>query len=97
LLQLILPSLRADFAVSQTYNYTDGPPLSSPLTIFGGLEDDVATRETLSGWREHTTAAFSLSMLPGKHFFLHSSQDLLCELVGRELAKIPTAVPGNPR
>lgn len=72
LLQLMLPLLRADFAVSQTYKYTEGPALTCPLTIFGGLEDDSATRENLSSWREHTTAAFSLRMLPGNHFFLHS-------------------------
>jgi medium-chain acyl-[acyl-carrier-protein] hydrolase len=97
LLQLMLPLLRADFAVSQTYNYTEGLPLSCPLTIFGGLEDDAVTRETLSSWREHTTAAFSLRMLPGKHFFLHSSKDLLCEVVARELGRIPTAMHGDAR
>lgn len=95
LLQLMLPLLRADFAITQTYRYAEEAPLSCPLTIFGGLEDDEATREHLSPWREHTTGAFSLHMLPGDHFFLHTSQDLLFEIVRQELGRIPTAIHGN--
>jgi len=95
LLQLMLPLLRADFAITQTYRYAEEAPLSCPLTIFGGLEDDEATREHLSPWSEHTTGAFSLHMLPGDHFFLHTSQDLLFEVVRQELGRIPTAIHGN--
>ncbi|MGH9971827.1 MAG: thioesterase II family protein [Pyrinomonadaceae bacterium] len=85
LLQLMLPLLRADFAITQTYRYVEEAPLSCPLTIFGGLEDDEATGENLGPWRELTTGAFCLHMLPGDHFFLHTSQDLLFEIVRREL------------
>ena len=45
LLQLMLPLLRADFAVTQAYKYSEGPPLGCPLTAIGGLEDGEATRE----------------------------------------------------
>jgi medium-chain acyl-[acyl-carrier-protein] hydrolase len=95
LLQLMLPLLRADFAITQTYRYVEEAPLSCPLTIFGGLEDDEVTPENLSLWREHTTGSFSLHMLPGDHFFLHTSQDLLFEVIGQELGRIPPTIPGN--
>ena len=88
LLQLILPLLRADFEITQTYRYRPETPLSCPLSIFGGLEDDDVTREHLSPWRAHTTAGFSLYMLPGDHFFVSTSQDLLLGIVGRELERI---------
>ncbi len=87
LLQLILPLLRADFGITQTYMHRPETPLSCPLTIFGGLEDDDATRENLNPWRAHTTAGFSLHMLPGDHFFLNTSQNLLLGIVGRELRR----------
>ncbi len=38
-------------------------------------------------WRELTTVAFALHMLPGEHFFLHTSQDMLPELVTRQLER----------
>lgn len=85
LLQLMLPLLRADFEVCQTYVYPARPPLNCPITVFGGLRDDEVTRQRLEGWREHTTASFSLEMLPGDHFFLHSSEKTLVSRVSREL------------
>lgn len=86
LLQIMLPLLRADFAATQTYKYSEGPPLGCPLTAIGGLEDEEVTRRHLVPWRELTTGAFSLYMLPGAHFFLHTSQAALLEIVARQLA-----------
>jgi medium-chain acyl-[acyl-carrier-protein] hydrolase len=85
LLRLMLPLLRADFAVTQAYSYAEGPPLGCPLTAFGGLRDEEVKRESLAPWGEYTTAPFSLHMLPGDHFFLHSSGNALLRIVTREL------------
>lgn len=88
LLGLVMPLLRADFEVVQTYKYVEGPPLACPFTVFGGLEDVEVSVESLKAWREHTTAGISLGMLPGDHFFLHSSQGPLLEAVDRELRRL---------
>lgn len=88
LMQLLLPILRADFTVTETCQYRDEPPLTCPLTVFGSLEDEDVPGESLSSWRAQTTAAFSLCLLPGDHFFLHGSQALLLKAVGRELQRI---------
>lgn len=84
--QLLLPVLRADFSVCQTYEYDPGPPLGCPVTALGGIGDRV-TREDLEGWREQTASRFMLRMLPGDHFFLHSAQATLLEVVARELQR----------
>jgi medium-chain acyl-[acyl-carrier-protein] hydrolase len=88
LLRLMLPLLRADFAVAQTYRYREGAPLGCPLPAIGGLEDEETTREQLAPWREMTGGAFSLQMLPGDHFFLHSSQAMLLDIITRQLANL---------
>ncbi len=77
LMQLMLPMLRADFEAVQTYSYVAEPPLSCPLTVYGGTEDESVSREELDGWRQHTTVPFSLQMLQGNHFFLHTSESVL--------------------
>ena len=82
--QLLLPILRADFAVSQTYEYIPGPPLSCPLTVFGGLQDEVSRAE-LEGWREHTTSSFKLRMFPGDHFFVNTAQAMLLDVIGKDI------------
>jgi medium-chain acyl-[acyl-carrier-protein] hydrolase len=86
LMQMVLPLLRADFEVVETYRYEPGAPLDCPVTVFGGLQDSDVPRPQLDAWREHTTAAFSVRMLPGDHFFLHKTQPLLTRVVVQELS-----------
>lgn len=51
LMEILIPILRADFAVLETYVYTQEPPLECPIAAFGGLEDQEVTVEELEGWR----------------------------------------------
>lgn len=85
LMQLFLPILRADFAVSETYIYHHAPPLKCPIYVFGGLQDHNVTIEELEGWREQTNSYFLLSMLPGDHFFINYSHSLLLEQISEIL------------
>jgi medium-chain acyl-[acyl-carrier-protein] hydrolase len=88
LLQLIMPLLRADFAVAENYRYEPRPPLDCPITAYGGVEDRDASREQMGGWREHTTSSFVLRILPGDHFFINSARALLVESLSRELVRL---------
>lgn len=92
LMQLMLPLLRADFTLCQTYKLKEAPPLACPITACGGLADKCVTREPLEGWRQHTSASFALRMLPGDHFFLHTDQSTLLRVLGQELAPLGLAV-----
>jgi len=85
LMELVLPVLRSDWALCQSYIFTPEPPFSFPITAFGGLDDHGVPRRYLEGWREHTTAPFVLRMLPGNHFFLKTSRLLLLEAISKEL------------
>jgi medium-chain acyl-[acyl-carrier-protein] hydrolase len=85
LMQLLLPAIRADFAVIETYAYTPESPLDCPITAFGGLQDREVSYDDLKAWQEQTNAAFSLHMLPGDHFFLQSAQPLLLQLLSKKL------------
>ena len=92
LMQMMLPLLRADFSVAETYVCKTQPPLNIPMTVFGGLADKDVEREQLEAWREYTTASFKLRMLEGDHFFLNTSQSMLLRLLSSELASL---VAGN--
>lgn len=70
LMQAILPALRADFTLCETYTYENGQPLSYPITAFGGEQDTLISEQELQAWHEQTQSTFTLHMLPGDHFFL---------------------------
>jgi medium-chain acyl-[acyl-carrier-protein] hydrolase len=74
---LLLPTLRADFEVCETYNYAPSPPLCCPIVAYGGSEDAEVSEEDLQAWAELTTGAFALAMLPGGHFFIDDNRQAL--------------------
>jgi medium-chain acyl-[acyl-carrier-protein] hydrolase len=81
LIDLMLPTLRADFRVVQTYGYRAEAMLTCPITAFGGSQDIDVSERDLQEWRQQTSAAFTMKMLPGGHFFLQTqSQNLLVEI-----------------
>jgi surfactin synthase thioesterase subunit/glycosyltransferase involved in cell wall biosynthesis len=73
LMRLVLPALRADSALYRHYVYAEEPPLDCAIHAYGGLDDPNITPERLEAWREETTRAFTLRMLPGGHFFVRSN------------------------
>jgi medium-chain acyl-[acyl-carrier-protein] hydrolase len=83
--QIMLPLLRADFAVYETYGYSTEPPLNCPISAFGGLQDHRVNRGDLEAWRDQTSVSFSLRMFPGDHFFLNTTQPPLLEALSQEL------------
>jgi medium-chain acyl-[acyl-carrier-protein] hydrolase len=85
LMRLMIPLLRADFSLAETYVYEDEPPLPVPITAFSGLDDTEVSREELEAWRVHTNGTFSLRMLAGDHFFLHSARAFLLRAISQDL------------
>lgn len=88
LMRLLIPILRADFAVNETYEYLAREPLDAGISAFGGLGDEEVTREDADAWRSQTRARFRLRMLPGDHFFVHSAKDMILEAVARDLVEV---------
>ena len=73
LMGLMLPTLRADFAVLETYEHRPGPPLPVPITAFGGSADPAVPPAALTGWRRESAVGARVHVLPGDHFFLHDA------------------------
>lgn len=86
LMELMLPILRADFSICDTYEYSQAAPLDCPISAFGGLQDAGVSRRNLEAWREQTSASFTARMLPGNHFFLHSNETLLLNVLATQLS-----------
>jgi medium-chain acyl-[acyl-carrier-protein] hydrolase len=96
LIELVLPMLRADMALCNSYIYTPQPPFNFPITAFGGLDDYGVPRHSLEGWREHTTGPFVLRLFPGDHFFLNTCRAPLLEAISKELEQdVRLAVSGS--
>ncbi|HZM97912.1 MAG TPA: thioesterase domain-containing protein [Pyrinomonadaceae bacterium] len=85
LMEMMMPLLRADFEMVDTYTYVPDEVLDSPITVLGGLQDRDVTRESLQQWEKQTTGRFSLRMFPGDHFFVNTASSIIYQVLGREL------------
>jgi medium-chain acyl-[acyl-carrier-protein] hydrolase len=72
-LEIVLPVLRADMALCESYVYRHEPPFAFPIQAFAGRRDGSAPLSALQAWRDQTTGAFDLEVFEGGHFFINSS------------------------
>jgi medium-chain acyl-[acyl-carrier-protein] hydrolase len=85
LLHLLLPVLRADFELCETYQYGLEEPLACGISAFGGLQDRDVARDDLAAWRVQTCSTFNLRMLLGDHFFITTNRKQLLQLLANAL------------
>lgn len=85
LLDLVLPILRADFTLVETYFHTPKAPLDCPISIFGGLQDPETTVEGLEAWQAQTSCDTALHLFPGDHFFMYANLSEFLTLLHQDL------------
>jgi medium-chain acyl-[acyl-carrier-protein] hydrolase len=86
LLELVLPTMRADFHACETYTYTPAEPIGCPIIAMGGVDDDAVPRADLEGWRIETRSSFELRGFSGGHFYLNRHTDALAAVVREGLS-----------
>lgn len=85
MMQLLLPLLRADFTLSETYVYTSEGPLDCSISAFGGIQDQLVNYGGLAAWGDQTCGIFKLRMMPGNHFFLNDARALIWSAILEDL------------
>lgn len=78
LMRSLLPVLRADYEVLETYSpLVEAPVLSCPLTACAGVDDKEVGPEGLAQWRSRSTGRFTENWFPGGHFYLCAQPGML--------------------
>jgi medium-chain acyl-[acyl-carrier-protein] hydrolase len=83
---LMLPTLRADLKLCETYRYRHDRPLNCPVSAFGGLNDRQVKELDLAAWAKHSTAAFTLRMMRGGHLFLNERESNIVRFIFEDLS-----------
>lgn len=80
-LELLMPVVRDDLRVCQSYRPSADPPLPCPLHVFGGRDDPLTPPDTLAPWAIHSQQPQPVRLLPGDHFlFREPDPELLAEV-----------------
>ena len=89
LMQLVLPVLQADLAVAEQHQYQPQSKLTVPFYVLGGEQDEANhTEQAMQAWQQHTSADFKSALLSGDHFFIHSQEKQLLDLVNAALLHV---------
>lgn len=83
---LLLPLIRADFAVNETYCYRPEAPLELPLTVYQGIDDLRVSIDEAREWQHQSTGAFRVKHIRGDHFFITTSRLALTRDLSAQLA-----------
>lgn len=96
LMALLMPLLRADFALGETYRFIPEPPLDVPFAAFGGERDAEVTPAHVEAWREQAAGEFTYTMFPGDHFFVNGDRELVLQELTRILRPVLASLGTTP-
>jgi medium-chain acyl-[acyl-carrier-protein] hydrolase len=85
LLDAMLPTLRADFELCETYRYRAEPPLQCRLSAYCGGRDPRCQTSLVDSWRAETVGKFSSRFFPGDHFFIDSARAAVLSAISIDL------------
>ena len=85
IIQLILPNLRNDFRITESYIYTEKESkIDCDITIFNGKDDDMTLDDILS-WKVHSKGKTAIHNFKGNHFFINENAknivDIICSTI----------------
>jgi medium-chain acyl-[acyl-carrier-protein] hydrolase len=85
MLDALLPVIRADFRIDDTYVHRPAPPLDCPITSFVGASDAGVSRAENDAWRSHTRGEFRSLTLPAGHFWPPACEAEIAATIGAAL------------
>eukprot|EP00698_Gefionella_okellyi_P004499 TRINITY_DN14135_c0_g1_i1.p1 TRINITY_DN14135_c0_g1~~TRINITY_DN14135_c0_g1_i1.p1 ORF type:complete len:276 (-),score=18.53 TRINITY_DN14135_c0_g1_i1:286-1077(-) len=89
LLDIVIPPMKADFCLVETYEYEEGEKLSCPIFAFGGTADPFVDEESLRAWSELSIGETHVVMMDGDHFsYVTKSPTVLLETIAQNLSDL---------
>lgn len=85
LMGIMLPILRADFQMIETWQYRPSPPFRVPISVFGGFDDPEVPTENLNAWAACTTGEMKCHLFSGDYFFLNEQGSAMLATMNRAL------------
>lgn len=81
LVEILLPLLRADVEMHESYQASGTEPLSVPITVLRGDGDELVSRKESEQWAGVTRGPFTYRELPGGHMYLVDEPERVLRVV----------------
>ncbi|MBB5937716.1 thioesterase II family protein [Streptomyces zagrosensis] len=78
---LVLPPMRADYRLAETYSCAPEMQLTAPIQVHIGNADPKVNEAEATLWKQSTTGDFTMTTHDGGHFFFTDNGDRLIDAV----------------
>jgi surfactin synthase thioesterase subunit len=79
--ELVLPALRADVEMHETYVPSTDRALPVPISVIRAEDDHLVSHDAAAGWGKVAGAEFELVEVPGGHMYLLGNTEALLRLI----------------
>ncbi len=86
LMRILLPAIRGEIRLAETWGHRHGAIGDIPITAMYGQQDRTGERQAMTGWPAFSTRDCEFVEIPGDHFFLQADPPLLRDIVNSRLA-----------
>jgi surfactin synthase thioesterase subunit len=86
MMRILVPIMRGDLTVLETYSFVAEPPLGVPVFLYGGQDDVQMTPASIEAWRAISAGDLTLRLFPGGHFYLQDDRERLLDVLTADLA-----------
>lgn len=83
---LILPVLRADVTMHESYRAEGSRSVRAPITVLRGKKDELVSRAAVAGWSGATSSSVSFEEIDGGHMYLADRGVEVVRLVSEQTA-----------
>ena len=85
MMELILPTIRADFRLCDHYKLKDQTPIQCPIHVFAGSQDAQTLLDSTYAWSLRSKAPVDVQVFSGGHFFMHSHMNEVHDAIKKRL------------
>jgi medium-chain acyl-[acyl-carrier-protein] hydrolase len=85
LMDLLLPTIRADFKAIETWVPTEATLSKTPILVCGGKFDKESELLRIEGWKNKTLSWCKVAEFDGNHFFIQTHRDQLMRTLKESL------------
>lgn len=82
---MMLPAIRADYLIADTYRPTPEGIIDAPVVAYVGDDDPYVRVWQLRAWSEITKSGFQTVVFPGSHFYLRGRESELVQDISSRL------------
>lgn len=92
LMSLLLPRIRADVAMAESWKYEKTLKINCPLFVFGGDNDVSVSEDDLSGWQLESENKIRIFRFSGDHFFIETDKIAVMSKIRQVFDRLSTSV-----